>query len=268
VTRLLGLDIGTTSVKAVAVDPDTGAVLDSAQAEYPLLTPQAGWAEQDPLEWWRATEKVLDRLDGRRDVASIGLSGQMHGLVALDAEDRPLRPAILWNDQRTAAQCRAITERVGAERLLELTGNPALTGFTAPKLLWIREHEPEVWERISSVMLPKDYVRLRLSGERATDVTDASGTLLFDVANRAWSEELCEELEVPAEWLPVALESPVPSGHTAAGVPVAAGAGDQAAGAVGVGVVAPGPVSLVLGTSGVVFGALDSLARDPRLHTF
>ncbi len=267
-TRLIGLDVGTTSIKAVSVDASGGAVLDSAQAEYPLLTPRDGWAEQDPDEWWRATEEVLDRLDPGHDAASIGLSGQMHGLVALDSADRPLRPAILWNDQRTEAQVAEITERVGADRLLELTGNRALTGFTAPKLLWLREHEPDVWESIRSVLLPKDYVRLRLCGERATDVTDASGTLLFDVANRAWSAELCAELEVPTDWLPVALESPEVSGRTEEGVPVAAGAGDQAAGAVGVGVVAPGPVSLVLGTSGVVFGALDRFAHDARLHSF
>ena len=176
------------------------------------------------------------------EIAGIGLSGQMHGLVALDAAGEVIRPAILWNDQRTAAECREIEERVGFERLVELTGNRALTGFTAPKLLWLREHEPESYARIAHVLLPKDYVRLQLCGEHAIDVADASGTLLFDVARRRWSDEVLEALEIPREWLPRALESAEVSGTTPDGVPVAAGAGDQAAGALGVGAI-DGPPS-------------------------
>jgi xylulokinase len=203
-------------------------------------------------------------------VAGIGLSGQMHGLVALDASDAVIRPAILWNDGRTGAECEEIEERVGLERLVQLTGNRALTGFTAPKLLWMRHHEPELYERIAHVLLPKDYVRLRLTGERAQDVADASGTLLFDVARRRWSDEVVEVLELDRDWLPHVHESPELAGHTPDGVPVAAGAGDQAAGALGVGVVHPGPASVAMGTSGVVFTGLDAYAHDPvgRVHAF
>ncbi len=194
----------------------------------------------------------------------------MHGLVALDAQERVLRPAILWNDQRTAAECAEIERRVGLERLIELTGNRALTGFTAPKLLWLRRHEPEIYARIRHILLPKDYVRLRLCGERAIDVADASGTLLFDVAERRFSSAVLDALELPADWMPRSLESPEISGRTPAGVPVAAGAGDCAAAALGVGVERPGPVSLVLGTSGVVFAALPGYRPDPqaRVHVF
>jgi xylulokinase len=266
VTELIGLDVGTTGVKAIAVSPD-GEVLASAEREYPLCTPRPGWAEQDPEDWWRASEAALSELPAPR---AIGLSGQMHGLVALDSADRVLCPAILWNDQRTSAECAEIEERVGLERLISLTGNRALPGFTAPKLLWLRRHEPEVYARIAHVLLPKDYVRLRLTGERAIDVADASGTLLFDVAHRRWSDELLDALELPREWLPRALESPEVSGETGNGVAVAAGAGDQAAAALGVGVDGPGPVSVVLGTSGVVFAALPEFAADPeaRVHAF
>jgi xylulokinase len=268
VTALVGLDVGTTGVKAVAISPD-GAVLARAEEEYGLSTPRPGWAEQEPEQWWRAAEAALARL-GVRDVAGIGLSGQMHGLVALDEAERVLRPAILWNDQRTAAECEEIEEQIGLERLVALTGNRALTGFTAPKLLWLRRHEPAVFERIAHVLLPKDYVRLRLAGERASDVADASGTLLFDVAGRGWSDEVLAALELPRGWLPPALESPEASAETAEGIPVAAGAGDQAAGALGVGVDRPGPLSVVLGTSGVVFAALPAFAADPeaRVHAF
>jgi xylulokinase len=267
VTALVGLDVGTTGVKALAISPD-GEVLARAEEEYPLATPQPGWAEQDPEDWWQAAETALTKL-GVDDVAGIGLSGQMHGLVVLDGEERVLRPAILWNDQRTAVECAELEERVGLTRLVELTGNRALPGFTAPKLLWLRKHEPNVYERIEHVLLPKDYVRLRLTGERATDVADASGTLLFDVAERRWSEQIVEELELPLGILPRVLESPDVSAERG-GIPVAAGAGDQAAGAVGVGVVGPGPLSVVLGTSGVVFAGLDRFAADPeaRVHSF
>ena len=251
---LVGLDVGTTGVKAVAISPD-GRMLASASAEYALSTPRPGWAEQDPEDWWRAAQACLARMpDG-----PVGLSGQMHGLVVLDAEDRVLRPAILWNDQRTAAECEEIESRVGLERLIELTGNRALTGFTAPKLLWLRNHEPETYARIRHVLLPKDYVRLRLTGEHAIDAADASGTLLFDVAGRRWSNEVCEALDVPLDWLPPVHESTE-----------IAGAGDQAAAALGVGIASPGPVSVVLGTSGVVFAVLPSYAPDPlaRVHVF
>ena len=165
------------------------------EEEYPLSIPQPGWAEQDPEDWWRATERALDAV-GRE--GPVGLTGQMHGLVLLDATDRVLRPAILWNDQRTGAECAEIEERVGFERLVALTGNRALPGFTAPKLVWVRKHEPDVWAKAAHVLLPKDYVRLRLTGERAIDAAEASGTLLFDVAGRRWSDEVCDALEVPS----------------------------------------------------------------------
>ena len=267
---VVGIDIGTSAVKGLAIDAG-GAIVGRAEASYPLSTPHPGWAEQDPDDWWRGALEVLERLErtaGRP--AGIGLSGQMHGLVALDASGRPLRPAILWNDQRTAAECREIEETLGVDRLVGLTGNRALPGFTAPKLLWLRRHEPDVYRRIRRIALPKDYVRLRLCGAHTTDVSDASGTLLLDVARRRWSEEVLRDLDLDPGWLPEALESPAISGVTADGTPVAAGGGDQAAGALGVGVDRPGPLSVVIGTSGVVFTALDRFAVDPqaRLHTF
>jgi xylulokinase len=268
VRAAVGIDVGTSGVKALAVAED-GEVLARREIPYPLSTPRPGWAEQDPALWWRATEEALDGLvDG--EVAGIGLSGQMHGLVALDAAGEVIRPAILWNDQRTGEEVREIEERVGLERLIALTGNRAMTGFTAPKLLWMRRHEPDAYARIAHVLLPKDYVRLRLTGERAIDVADASGTLLLDVAARGWSEEVLAALELDPAWLPDVLESPAVSGRTPAGVPVAAGAGDQASGALGVGVDRPGPLSIALGTSGVVFAALPAFAADPeaRVHAF
>jgi len=251
---VVGIDVGTSAVKALAVEAD-GAIVARREESYPLSMPRPGWSEQDPDDWVRAAETALAGLDA----SAIGFSGQMHGLVALDADDRPLRPAILWNDQRTAAECAEIERRIGLDRLIELTGNRALAGFTAPKLLWLRTHEPDVYARIRSILLPKDYVRLKLSGTRAIDVADASGTLLFDVARRRWSEDVVDALELPGEWLPPVYESPE-----------IAGAGDQAAGALGVGVTGPGPVSVVLGTSGVVFGTLDAFRADPeaRVHVF
>jgi xylulokinase len=250
---LAGIDVGTTGVKAVRIS-ETGEVLARAEEEYPLSIPQPGWAEQDPEDWWRATQRTFATGE-----EPLGLTGQMHGLVLLDAAGKVLRPAILWNDQRTAAECAEIEERIGLARLIELTGNRALPGFTAPKLIWVREHEPEVWERVAHVLLPKDYVRFRLTGERVIDAAEASGTLLFDVARREWSREVCEGLEIPLEWLPPVRES------TEVG-----GAGDQQAGALGVGVVGPGPLSVALGTSGVVFAALDGYRtdREARLHVF
>ena len=255
--RLVGLDVGTTGVKAIAISP-AGEVLAQAERGYPLATPRPGWAEQDPEAWWRASAAALTELDWR-DGEPLGFSGQMHGLVSLGADGAVLRPAILWNDQRTAAECHEIEELVGLGRLVELTGNRALAGFTAPKLLWLRRHEPDVFGRIEHVLLPKDYVRFRLTGERAIDAADASGTLLFDVASRRWSDELLELLELPRSWLPDAHES------TEVG-----GAGDQAAAALGVGLDRPGRLSVVLGTSGVVFAVLPGFAADPeaRVHSF
>ena len=270
-TLLAGLDVGTSSVKGLLVSAADGEVVARAEVEHPLSTPHPGWAEQDPEDWWAGAQAVLRALGDAGEVASIGLTGQMHGLVALDARGRVLRPAMLWNDGRTGAECAEIEERIGLEALIAHTGNRALTGFTAPKLRWLARHEPDVYARIDRVLLPKDYVRLRLCGEYATDVADASGTLLFDVARRRWSEAVVEALEVDPGWLPAALESPELSGATAdRGIPVAAGAGDQAAGALGVGVDRPGPASVVLGTSGVVFAASDAFAADAaaRVHAF
>jgi xylulokinase len=253
---LVGLDVGTTGVKAIAITP-AGEVVAAAVEGYPLSTPHPGWSEQDPDDWVRASETALARLGA--DAPRVGFSGQMHGLVCLDEHDRVLRPAILWNDQRTAAECAEIEETIGLERLISLTGNRALPGFTAPKLLWLRRQEPDVYARIRRILLPKDYVRLRLTGEWAIDAADASGTLLFDVAQRRWSDDVLAALEIPREWLPPVEESTV-----------VAGAGDQQAAALGVGVIEPGTVSVVLGTSGVVLAPLPAYAHDPeaRVHAF
>jgi xylulokinase len=251
---LIGLDVGTSAVKGIAISNE-GELLASATESYPLSIPHPGWAEQDPDDWWRAAQACLARLPP----GDVGFSGQMHGLVVLGRDAEVLRPAILWNDQRTEEQCAEIERRIGLDRLISLTGNRALTGFTAPKLLWLREHEPETYAQVRHVLLPKDYVRYRLTGELAIDAADASGTLLFDVGRRSWSHEVCDELEIPLEWLPEAFESTV-----------IAGAGDQAAAALGVGIVAPGLVSVVLGTSGVVFAVLPGYAPDKqaRVHVF
>jgi xylulokinase len=253
---LIGIDVGTTGVKAIAVSA-SGEVLERVEHAYPLSEPHPGWSEQDPDDWVLAARQAIADLGSPEEM--IGVSGQMHGLVCLDARGEVLRPAILWNDQRTQQQCAEIEERVGFERLVELTGNRALPGFTAPKLLWVRQHERDVYARIAHVLLPKDYVRFRLTGELVADVTDASGTLLLDVGARRWSDEMMAALEIPGEWLPEVRESVQ-----------AAGAGDQAAGALGVGVVGPGTLSVVLGTSGVVFAALPQFERDPegRAHSF
>jgi xylulokinase len=256
VTALVGLDVGTTGVKAIAITQE-GEVVASAGEGYPLSTPHPGWSEQDPDDWVRASETALARLDV--DALRVGFSGQMHGLVCLDKRDRVLRPAILWNDQRTGVECAEIEERVGLERLISLTGNRALPGFTAPKLLWLRRHEPDAYRRIRRITLPKDYVRFRLTGEWALDAADASGTLLFDVAHRRWSDDVLAALEVPRDWLPPVYESTE-----------IAGAGDQQAAALGVGVIEAGIVSIVLGTSGVVLAALPAYAHDShaRVHAF
>jgi len=281
---LLGLDVGTTGAKAVLVDA-SGAVRATATRAYPLLVPRPGWTEQDPDAWWEASVEAIREALVRSavppvQVAAVGLTGQMHGLVALDAAGRVLRPAILWNDQRTHEECAWITERVGAERLIALTGNPALTGFTAPKLLWLRRHEPDVYARVAHVLLPKDYLRFRLADVLATDVADASGTTWLDVRRRTWSEEMLAALEVPRAWLPTMHESPEVTGRLtraaaeatglAEGTPVVAGAGDQAAQAVGTGIVHEGLVAVTIGTSGVVFAHLDAPRIDPqgRVHAF
>jgi xylulokinase len=279
---LLGLDVGTTGVRAVAVDAATGSFVAQAMAQYPIMMPKPGWTEQDPDAWGAASMQVLAEISHATDgpVVGLGLAGQMHGSVFLDAADRPIRPALLWNDQRTGRQCEEIVERVGTEELVRATGNPALTGFQAPKILWLREHEPEHYARVSSVLLPKDYVRLLLTGDHATDASDASGTLLLDIANRAWSAEVLQALEIPEAWLPAVYEGPQATGvlrddvaaalGLPAGLPVAAGGGDNAAAAVGVGVAAQGQMSASIGTSGVLFAPTDGFAPDPsgRVHAF
>lgn len=281
---VLGLDVGTSGTKALAVD-ESGTVRASALVEYPLHTPKPGWAEQDPADWHAAAFDALRQLVhspgvNAADVKGIGLTGQMHGSVFLDKDNLPIRPALLWCDQRTAPQCAAITEKVGEKKLIEMVSNPALTGFTAPKILWLREHEPENYGRVQKVLLPKDYIRFLLTGEYATDVADASGTLLFDVKNRTWHDELIAMLEIDRAWMPDAFEGPEVTGTLtaeaadriglAAGIPVIAGGGDQAAGAVGCGIVRTGAISASLGTSGVMFAFADEVAMDPegRVHTF
>ena len=283
---LLGIDVGTTGSKALLVDAG-GAVKASATTEYPMSTPRPLWAEQNPADWWDATvtsiRRVLEEggLQDRPDqVTGVGLTGQMHGLVLLDGAGNVLRPCIMWNDQRTAAQCTAITQRVGAENVLRLTGNPVLPGFTAPKIVWVREHEPDTFAQVAKVLLPKDYVRYRLTGGFFGEVSDASGTSLFDVGRRQWSKEMLEALEIPRRWLPEVTESPVVSAHVSGhaasetglleGTPVVGGGGDQAAQAVGTGIVAEGVVSATLGTSGVVFAASKTYRVEPegRLHAF
>jgi len=281
---LLGIDTSTTATKVLVID-EAGKVVTVAASEYPYESPRPGWTEQSAELFWDATVKSIRAalaqagLTGK-DIVGVGLTGQMHGLVTLDAQGQLVRPVILWNDQRTAEQCRAITARVGAERVIALTGNPVLTGFTAPKIAWVKEHEPEHYARIATVLLPKDYVRYKLSGGFFGDVSDASGTSLFDVGARAWSDEMLAALEIPRAWLPTVTESPaastVVSAEAAAltgllaGTPIAAGGGDQAAGAVGMGIVRPGLVSLQLGTSGVIFAAAERYAPEPqgRLHAF
>ena len=278
---LVGLDVGTTGVRALAVDRQ-GEIVATAGRRYALSMPRPGWTEQEPDDWWNAARdalgEVVHAVEGR--VGGIGLTGQMHGAVFLDGSGKSIRPAILWNDQRTEAQCQEITSRVGAKRLLEVCGNPALTGFQAPKLLWLREEEPDAYQRVTHVLLPKDYIRYRLTGELATDPSDASGTLLLDLRGRDWSQELLDRLEVPREWLPAVVESPGQTGQVGRslaeelglgpGVPVAAGAGDNAAAAIGVGVIAPGVGVSSIGTSGVVFAPSAAFTPDGpgRVHAF
>jgi len=280
----LGIDIGTSGTKVLLIDED-GAPVASATHEYPLSTPRPLWAEQDPAHWWEASVAGVRDVFAKSkiapaSIAGIGLSGQMHGSVFLDMQDNVLRPALLWCDQRTQAQCDWLTAQIGMENLVEHISNPVLTGFTAPKIIWLRDHEPDIYRQVTSVLLPKDYVRLKLTGVHATEVSDASGTALFDVKNRRWSREVLQAAQIPYEWMPDCAESPEITGHISAqaaaltglaeGTPVAGGGGDQAAGAVGAGVVETGIVSSTIGTSGVVFAYADAPATDPklRIHTF
>jgi xylulokinase len=275
---LIGVDVGTSGTRALAVTTD-GELVAEATRPHELLTPRPGWTEQDPQQWWDATKAVLAEV-ARDDVVGLGLTGQMHGSVFLDSAGAVIRPALLWNDQRTARECDEITERVGAQRLLEIAGNPALTGFQAPKILWLARAEPDAHARVASVLLPKDYVRLRLTGERATDASDAAGTLLLDIRARDWSDVILDALEIPRDWLPAVHEGPDMTGTVRdeladelglpRGLPVAAGGGDNAAAAVGVGVVREGAVSTSIGTSGVLFAHRDAFSPDPsgRVHAF
>lgn len=279
---LIGIDVGTSSAKAVLMD-ENGTVVNVVAPEYPFETPRPLWAESDPADWWEATVKAIrGLLEGIHpgDVAAVGLTGQMHGLVLLDAGGGVLRPCIMWNDQRTGKECAELTETVGAAEILRITGNPVLPGFTAPKIRWVQKHEPEVWEKTAHILLPKDFIRHRLTGERVTDVSDASGMALLDVGGRRWSPRMLEACGVQQEMMADVMESVEVSGRLSAeaaratglpeGLPVAAGAGDQAAGAIGCGIVSPGVVSCTLGTSGVLFAHAEDFApdKDGRLHAF
>lgn len=283
-TLLLGIDLSTTGAKALLLD-ERGQTVASASTPLTLSTPRPLWAEQQPHDWWEATiasiRAALAMADARGDeVRAVGLTGQMHGLALLDAQGEPLRPAILWNDQRTAAECDEIRARIGRSRLIAITGNDALPGFTAPKILWVRRHEPEVYARAAHILLPKDYIRYRLTGDYAMDKADGSGSLLFDLAARDWSGEVAASLDIPRAWLPPTYEGPAITGAIsaeaaaltglAAGTPVMAGGGDQAAQAVGVGAIDPGMAAVTLGTSGVVFAATSTPLYEPegRLHAF
>jgi xylulokinase len=282
--HVLGIDVSTTATKAILVD-ESGAVRGIGTAAYPTSAPKPLWSEQEPSLWWNGTVDAVRAVLASSgvpgaDVAAVGLTGQMHGAVLLDAADSILRPAILWNDQRTGAECDQIRAVIGLERLLEITGNDALTGFTAPKLVWVRDHEPQVWRRIAHVLLPKDYVRLRLTGAYAVDKADGAGTILFDLAARDWSSIVLDALGIDPAWMPPTHEGPEVTGWLTAeaaestgleaGTPVVAGGGDQAANAVGVGAVAPGVTALSLGTSGVIFGAIDEPVHEARgrVHAF
>ncbi len=278
----LGLDIGTSGAKAIVCDGD-GHIVAMALAEYPISSPQPLWSEQNPSDWWQGAQQairdVVSAVDASQ-IVGIGLTGQMHGSVFLDADNQVIRPALLWNDQRTAAECAEINQRIGAQRLIEIAGNPALTGFQAPKILWVRNHEPANFARIAHILLPKDYIRLLLSGVYATDAADTAGTLLIDLTSRDYSAEILAALEIKREWLPTVYEGPsITSYLTAdvatalgltAGIPIIAGGGDNAAAAIGTGIIKSGVVNSSIGTSGVVFAHSDSIALDPRgrLHTF
>ncbi|MEQ6360600.1 xylulokinase [Thermoanaerobacter thermohydrosulfuricus] len=280
----LGIDLGTSAVKIILIE-EKGNVIGSTSKEYPVYYPQPGWSEQNPEDWWNATKDGIRELIIKTgvkngDIKGIGLSGQMHGLVLLDENNNVLMPAILWNDQRTQEECDYITQTLGKERLTKYTGNKALTGFTAPKILWVKKHRTDIYKKIHRILLPKDYIRFKLTGEYATDVSDASGTLLFDVENRKWSKEMLDALEIPYNWMPKCYESTEVTGYVTKeaadltglkeGTIVVGGGGDQASGAVGTGTVKSGIVSVALGTSGVVFASQDKYVVDEenRLHSF
>ncbi|HWD39300.1 MAG TPA: xylulokinase [Fimbriimonas sp.] len=266
--KLLGIDVGTSGCKVLLIN-ERGQVLRSASAEYPISVPRPLWSEQNPEDWWAGVQKCLQEIDEPRPDA-IGVTGQMHGAVFLDDHDEVIRPAILWNDQRTVAECEEIDRVVGKERVRAITCNPPLTGFQLPKLLWLRNNEPENFSRLRSLLLPKDYIRFKLTGVKATEVSDASGTGALDVPNRRWSQELLETLHLSSQLLPECFESQVASAKTRDGIPVVGGGGDQAAAAVGTGAVKPGVISVSLGTSGVVFTAIPSPEYDKSgaAHTF
>ncbi len=283
--NLLGIDVGTSGTRALIVNEQGRLVAAATENHEPFASPKIGWAEQQPEDWWRACGRAVQQALKQANITGdqiscVGFSGQMHGAVLLDENDSVIRPAIIWCDVRTQKQADELTRTIGAEKLIELTCNPALPNFTLTKFLWVRENEPQNWARVRSVMLPKDYVRLRLTGEKVTDVADASGTLMLDVAKRRWSSEVLAAAKIDQSLLPQLRESPEVSARVSAkgaeatglkvGTPVVAGAGDQAAGATGVGIVKPGAASSTIGTSGVVFAATDSPAIDPRgrLHTF
>ena len=280
----LGIDVSTTGSKTLLMD-HTGTVIGTCSTPHSLSTPKPLWSEQNPQEWWHATVNSVQTLLKETKIqsnaiAAIGLTGQMHGLVLLDEDGNVLRPAILWNDQRTQAQCDEIHQRIGKERLIQITGNVALTGFTAPKILWVAQNEPEVYARVRQVLLPKDYIRYRLTGRYAMDKADGSGTILFEIKSRNWSPEILSALEIDPAWMPPTFEGPEFTGVVTAeaadltgllaGTPVAAGGGDQAAQAVGVGAVEPGIIGLTVGTSGVVFATTPTALIEPegRLHAF
>jgi xylulokinase len=280
----IGIDVGTTGVRALAVD-EAGRVVAAHSVGYPLLTPRPRWTEQSPERWWSATSEALTAVatackEASAEAVGLGLTGQMHGSVFLDAAGAVIRPALLWNDQRTDEECEEIAERVGVRRLIEITGNPPLTGFQAPKVLWLRNREPQLYERVAHVLLPKDFVRYRLSGAFATDASDAAGTLFLDLRRREWSEEVLRALEIPGEWLPPVFESPEPAGELdravaerlglPTGIPIAAGGGDNAAAAIGSAITRDGLLSSSIGTSGVLFAHVDACTIDPsgRVHAF
>jgi xylulokinase len=280
----LGIDSSTTGVKALLIDP-AGQVMGAATSDLPLSTPKPLWSEQDPVDWWQGAVNSIRQVLGQTgssgdDVAAIGLTGQMHGLTLLDEAGKVLRPAILWNDQRTGAECDDIRAALGQANLIKITGNDALTGFTAPKILWVRKNEPQVYAKVRRILLPKDYVRYQLTGDFAVDKADGAGMLLFDLAQRDWSPQVLQALDIPVEWLPQTYEGPAVTGQIStaaaaatglkAGTPVVGGGGDQAAQAVGVGAVQEGIIALTLGTSGVVFGSVNRPFVEPegRLHAF
>ena len=283
-TYFLGIDTSTTGSKALIID-ERGEVIAAASSPHTLQTPRPLWSEQDPREWWEAVSaSIRSALEqagvGGEEIGAVGLTGQMHGLVLLDQAGNVLRPAILWNDQRTQKQCDEIHARIGKEKFIQITGNVALTGFTAPKILWVQENELEVSANAKHVLLPKDYIRHKLTGEYAMDKADGAGTVLFDLRSRDWSAEVLSALEIPRAWMPRTFEGTEFTGYVTeeaaqrtglkVGTPVAAGGGDQAAGAVGVGAVEPGIIGLTVGTSGVVFATTPSALIEPegRLHAF